>query len=345
MAPAHHREPEPLRLLRGLPFVRSLKYRAARAGSPLAWDGKLDIRTPQGLFHFVVAAKPVQLTRSSASQLMTWLQHQPKARTEGILLLARHIPRSAAESLIAAKVNFADDAGNLHLASGKAYNWTVIGNPAPARESVRRPTSRAELQLLFQFATHPDSLDWPVRRLEPAAGIGKSRVAQARSQMIEEGLLVRAGKRLRLGPVNSLADRLVSGYAQVLRPKLVIGRFRAAETTPEAFLARLRGDMPPGVRYALSGGQAADLLQHFYHGPEISIFAAPWGRTVAQRLRLLPDPDGPITVLNAFGETVFWEERGPHTIAPPWLIYAELLRSSDARAHEAAAELRREFLA
>jgi hypothetical protein len=66
---------------------------------------------------------------------------------------------------------------------------------------------------------------------------------------------------------------------------------------------------------------------------------------VAQRLRLLPDPDGPITVLNAFGETVFWEERGPHTIAPPWLIYAELLRSSDARAHEAAAELRREFLA
>ena len=345
MAAATQREPEPLSLLRGLPFVRSLKYQAARAGSIPGWDGKLDIRTPQGSFHFVVAAKPVQLTRSSASQLTAWLQHQPRARTEGILLLARHVPRGAAESLIEAKVNFADNAGNIHLAPGKTYNWTVIGNPAPERESARRPTSRAELQLLFQFATHPESLDWPVRRLETAAGIGKSRVAQARSQMIEEGLIVRAGKHLRLGPSNLLADRLVSGYARVLRPKLVIGRFRAAEAAPEAFLARLRADMPPGVRYALSGGQAADLLQHFYRGPEVSMFVAPWGRTVGQRLRLLPDRDGPITVLNAFGETVFWEEHGQHAIAPPWLIYVELLRSSDPRAHEAAAELRREFLA
>jgi hypothetical protein len=345
MVSALHREPEPLHFLRRLPFIRSLKYRPVRQGCDLAWAGKLDIRTPQGVFHFAAAAKPSHLTRSSVSQLVAWLQQLPKARAEGILLLAGHIPRGAAESLIEANVNFADDAGNIHLAPGKTYNWTVIGNPAPSRESARRPTSRAELQLLFQFVTHPDSLDWPVRRLESAAGVGKSRVAQARSQMIEEGLLVRVGNRFRLGPANLLAERLVSGYAQVLRPKLVIGRFRAAEAAPEAFLARLRRDLPPGLRYALSGGQAADLLQHFYHGPEVSIFVAPWGRDVAQRLRLLPDRDGPITVLNAFGEAVFWQERGQHMLAPPWLIYAELLRSNDARSHEAAAELRREFLA
>jgi hypothetical protein len=344
MGPALHYEPQPLNFLRRLPFVRSLKYRPIRNSTGLAWSGKLDIQAPEGLFHFVVAAKRGHLTRSSVSHLTAWLQHLPKGRTEDILLLTQHVPRAAAESLIQAKVNFADDAGNIHLAAGKAYNWTAIGNPAPALESARRPTSRAELQLLFQFVTHPDSLDWPVRRLEPAAGVGKSRIAQARGQMIEEGLLVRVGKRFRLGPANVLADRLVSGYAQVLRPKLVVGRFRAAEA-PDAFLARLRRGLPSGVRYALTGGQAADLLQQFYHGPEVSIFVTPWGRTVAQRLRMLPDRDGPITVLNAFGEAVFWEERGKHMLAPPWLIYAELLCSNDARAIEAGAELRREFLA
>src|SRR5580698_4466845 len=116
MAPVLHREPEPLHFLRRLPFVRSLKYRPVRDGSDLEWAGKLDIRTPQGRFHFVVAEKRTHLTRSSVSQLTAWLHHLPRTRTEDILLLTRHVPRAAAESLIEAKVNFADDAGNVHLA-------------------------------------------------------------------------------------------------------------------------------------------------------------------------------------------------------------------------------------
>ena len=31
-------------------------------------------------------------------------------------------------------------------------------------------------------------------------------------------------------------------------------------------------------------------------------------------------------------------------VAPPWLVYAELLNGSDLRAREAAEELRQEFL-
>lgn len=74
------------------------------------------------------------------------------------------------------------------------------------------------------------------------------------------------------------------------------------------------------------------------------LFLHPSTRTVAQQLRLLPDRDGLVTILRAFGEMVFWEERDGHTLAPPWLIYAELMNSSDPRAYEAAQKLRREFL-
>ena len=344
MARTSHHEPESLDLLRRVPFVRSLRYTPFHEGSDLQWDGRLELRTPQGLFHLVVEAKRSYVTRSAVSQLLAWLHHLPTGRAQGIMLLARHIPRPAAERLIEEKINFADDAGNVHVALGNTYNWTVIGMAAPAPTSKRRATSPAELQLLFQFVTHPDSLNWPVRRLESAAGISKSRVAQARRQMADEGLLVRKGKRYQLGPTNLLADRLVAGYAQILRPKLILGRFRAPEATPEAFLTRLRQDAPSGLRYALSGGLAADFLQHFYHGTEVPLFLTPWARNVAQQLRLLPDRDGPVTILNAFGEVVFWEERAHHMLAPPWLVYAELLCSNDPRAHEAARELRREFL-
>jgi hypothetical protein len=332
MAPVPSLEPGALDRLRRLPFVKKLR------NTP---DGKIKIQTPAGPFDLLVEATRSYLTRPAVTQLLPWLNQIRNGHMAGVILLARHIPRQAAEVLMESKVNFADDSGNLHLELGDAYNWTVIGMPAPEPISKRRAISPAQLQLLFQFITSPDSINWPVRRLEPAAGISKSRAAQARHQMIAEGLLVRAGKKYQLGPASLLADCLVSGYAQVLRPKVSLGSFRPAEKTVDEFLGRLRKS---GVKYSLSGGPAADLLQHFYRGPEVTLFLKPPAREVVQQLRLLPDRDGPVTILKAFGDVVFWEERQNQMLAPPWLIYAELLSGKDPRAHEAAGEFRREFL-
>jgi len=304
----------------------------------------LDITTPNGRFQLLVEARRSYLPHTGVSRLLAWLSPRRPGQKQGSIILARHISRQAAEALIAARVNFADDAGNVHLELGDAYNWTAIGLPQPEPVSERRPDSPAQLQLLFQFVTHPESLDWPVRRLESAAGISKSKAAQARHQMIAEGLITRAGNRYQLGPMSLLAGRLVLGYAQVLRPKLNLGTFRPAEKTAESFLNRLRRDRPPDVQYSLSGGPAADLLQHFYRGPEVTLFLKPSTRAIARQLRLLPDRDGPVTILSAFGDVVFWDEREKHKLAAPWLIYAELLSGKDPRAHEAAQEFRTKFL-
>jgi hypothetical protein len=340
MARELHHQLESLDRLRLVPFVRDFKYTGLREERDRGYDGKLNITTPHGQFELLVEAKRSYLSRSSVDPLLAWLNHLRMDQKQGVILLARHIPRQAAEALIEANVNFVDDAGNVHLELGDAYNWTAIGSPAPEPASERRPPSPAQLQLLFQFVTYPESVNWQVRPLGLAAGISKSMAAQARRQMITEGLLTRAGK---LGPIDLLAERLILGYAQVLRPKLILGRFRPQETTTESFLSRLRKELPVG--YALSGGAAADLLQHFYRGPEITFFLPLSNRAITQQLRLLPDREGSVTILRAFSDLVFWEEREHHMLAPPWLIYAELLNSNDPRAQEAAKEFRRKFLA
>lgn len=74
------------------------------------------------------------------------------------------------------------------------------------------------------------------------------------------------------------------------------------------------------------------------------MFLEPSISVVTPYLRLFPDRKGPVTILKAFGDLVFWEKRENLMLAPPWLIYAELLSSKDPRAHEAARELRRELL-
>jgi len=73
------------------------------------------------------------------------------------------------------------------------------------------------------------------------------------------------------------------------------------------------------------------------------MFLEPSSRRTGQELMLLPDSEGPVTLLRAFGEMVFWQQRDNHMLAPPWLIYAELLNSTDPRAHEAAREFQKDL--
>ncbi|HSO75884.1 MAG TPA: type IV toxin-antitoxin system AbiEi family antitoxin, partial [Blastocatellia bacterium] len=74
------------------------------------------------------------------------------------------------------------------------------------------------------------------------------------------------------------------------------------------------------------------------------IFVESIPEATLRELRVLPDRNGPLILLRAFGTVPFWKEFRRNTIAHPWLIYCELMYSSDPRAHEAAEQLKAEFL-
>jgi hypothetical protein len=256
-------------------------------------------------------------------------------------LLARYIPATLGEQLVEAGICFADDPGNVHLQLGSEYNWTILGKREPAPLPQADRTTPATIQLLFQFAAEPQSAKWPVRELARSAGISKTRVAQIRSQFIREGVLkVRADEsEFRMTP--EIVDRLVAGYSQILRPKLLLGRYRYQEPSADQFVARLSHEAAARkMPYALTGGPAADAMQHLYRSSDVPIFLDENQRS----LRLLPDRTGPVVLLRPFGDLVYWREFDCKMVAPPWLIYAELLTGSDPRAREAAEELRRESL-
>ena len=74
------------------------------------------------------------------------------------------------------------------------------------------------------------------------------------------------------------------------------------------------------------------------------IFLDAFPEQLRRRLRILPDKTGPLILLRSFGTIPFWREFEPFPLAHPWLIYSGLMNSSDPRAHEAAEELKREYL-
>jgi hypothetical protein len=275
------------------------------------------------------------------------LPHQSKGRTKSEqpparLVLARYVPAAIGEQFVNAGISFADDPGNIHLRLGSEYNWTVLGKREPPRLPEADRTTPATIQLLFQFAVDPKSAAWTVRDLAHAAGISKTKVAQLRRQFLREQIL--AGKsEFRMTP--EISDRLVSGYGQLLRPKLLLGRYRYSDSSVDQFLASLsEATHEQRMSYALTGGPAAEAMQHFYHGSEVPLFLNLPNTGIQHALRLLPDRTGPVVVLKPFGQVIYWREFDGRMVAPPWLVYAELLASADPRAREAADELRRVFL-
>jgi hypothetical protein len=258
------------------------------------------------------------------------------------LVLARYVPANVGEEFVNAGISFADDPGNIHLRLGSEYNWTILGKREPPKLPEADRTTPATIQLLFQFAIDPKSATWTVRDLARATGIGKTKVAQLRRQFLRNRILARASE-FRITP--EIADRLVSGYSQLLRPKLLLGRYRYPDSSVDRFLARL-SELAHSrqVSYALTGGPAAEAMQHFYHSSEAPLFLDLQGSGIQRALRLLPDRTGPVVLLKPFGKLVYWREFDGRMVAPPWLVYAELLASGDPRAREAAEELRRAFL-
>jgi len=336
----------PLAHLRSLPFIRNLRFLPADTPAYREYDGIVELTTSLGRSRLPVLIKRTWLNQSLVNAILgSSARHERRTESKhrsSKLVLARYVPPAAGAQLLNAGISFADDPGNIHLRIGSQFNWTVLGKREPAKLPEAHRTTPAAIQLLFQFATDPESATWTVRDLARATGVGKTKIAQLRAQFLKDRILKKSSPFRVTGEI---ADRLVSGYATILRPKLLLGRFRHPDADADPFLDQLPGvARTHRIAYALTGGPAAEAMQHLDHGPEVPLFLNLETPALQRALRLLPDRAGPVVLLKPFGKVVYWRQFDGRMVAPPWLVYAELLVSGDPRAREAAEELRREFL-
>lgn len=329
-----------LDVLRELPFVQEVRF-SEDSKNNIGIDGILTLKTPQKTHVFFVQQKRSYLDKSVLHAAIT----QAKAHRNPIFLFARYVPTPSAERLMEAGINFIDQTGNIHLNLGKNYERTVIGKKERTPREQGHQLTPAVVQLLFAFAASREAATWSVRQLADVSGLSKSNVAKLRQQLIEEGTLRQTDKSIHITDSHKLEDELLQGYELALRPKLYLGGFRAPESNLDQILTKAREEFTNlGVRWSLTGGAGAYTLQRFYRGPEMALFVAPFSDPLRRRMRLIPDKAGPLIFLRPFGTLPFWCEMEGNFIANPWLIYAELMHSDDARAHEAAQEIKRQYL-
>ena len=332
--------------IRALPFVTALDWKVAPQGArDREIDAAVTVTTPRRKFKLGAEFKRTYLDRATLNALMAQQAHVREKMKMPLLLIARYIPTPMAERLAEAGINFVDGAGNLHVNLGGDYYVFAVGRKEIRPKATERRITAAMVKGTLVFLTQPDAVRWPVRKFADVAGIGKTAAAEARQRLTETGVLRATGAGFEIAERKALEEDFLRGYEGVLRPELLMGRFRALERDPDTLLEKFkrwadRNQAP----WAITGAPAAFRLQRFYRGEEIPIFLGTAPNRLTRELKLLPDKNGVLTLLHEFGTLFPWRVEGGVPVAHPWLIYAELLHEGGARAVEAATEIREKFL-
>ena len=289
-------------------------------------DALVRLNGPGSNREFVVEVKR-RLTEASLGMAVHQLEFFPQKG----LIIADYVNPSMAERLKAMNIPFLDLAGNAYLNEPPLYVY-IKGNQ-PVEERYRKPATRvfqpSGLKVLFALLCEPELVFKPYRVIAKSAGVALGTVARVITDMRELGYLmdVYAGSP---GVRNKekLIERWVTTYPELLRPRLVLGRYSAVdslwwEKTPVADLK------------ACWGGEVAAAKLTGYLRPE-KVIVYTWDKPEHLLLmnKLKKDPDGDVEILQAF-----WQDepfRLYRELAPPLLIYADLMATGDVRNIETA---------
>lgn len=258
-----------------------------------------------------------------------------------LLLAAQHVNPQAAERARQLGVAFVDLAGNAHL-HGPGLFVLITGRRAPAGPRLTRAPrafTPAGLKVVFAVLFRPQLLAAPLREIAAATGVALGTVAAVMEDLVARGYVTPEGiEEKRLLAPQRLAEEWTLIYPVRLRPKLVRGRYAALDP---GWWERAR--LTPG-REVWGGEVAADRLTGRLAPARQTLYV--WGDPAEFLLanRLRPDERGDVEILEAFWKPA--EDGGTvlRDVAPPLLVYADLMATGDPRNVEVARVVRERHL-
>ncbi len=247
------------------------------------------------------------------------------------LLVTDYVTPPLADALRARRVAFIDTAGNAYLDRPPLLVWVKgqrpTGRDAPLR--MGRAFQASGLHVIFALLCRHELVDRPYREIAKLAGVAHGTVGWVMAELPRLGFVAEVGHKRRLLQPERLLQQWVEAYARTLRPKLVLGRFKAERLDWWETVDVLKYGLTMGGE-----GAAARLTRHLRPGT-LTFF----GKKAEPRFlldhHLRTDPSGEVEILRRFWN---FDNQDP-ALAPTLLVYADLLAIGDARCLETAKRL------
>ena len=325
--------------LRSLSFVRSASLQTGRRRRGVA-TRVLVLTMPRGHTNLVVEEKTSHLSPAVARDLIARLAPPP---TPPLILFAPYVSGEMAAVLVPHGINFVDKVGNCYLNLGGSYVAHFEGRKPKRPLDAPGGMRAAGFRLTFALLVEPTLLNSPTRDVAQAAGVSLGTVSNVLRRLEHDRVVVRTKSKRQLVRPDDLVERWIAGYAETLRPRLLVGRFETPDRDPPTLEDRVAGILGEARTWAWGGAAAAFRLTRHYRSDETVLHMNTASPDLLKRLKAIPHRSGRLIVVGVPGPLAF-RGRAPRTVHP-LLIYTELVLTGSDRAREAASELRNRFLA
>jgi hypothetical protein len=299
---------------------------------------QLTLISPLNTVHYHYEAKT--LSTGTIGLVISQLQRLAATTGDRPLLITRQVPDSVIDQLIEHGLEFVDAAGNLYLNNPAAYAL-IRGKRLPKVASAEPKTFTANgFKLIYVILQDPDRLTANHRAIASAAGIAASSVGSLLKQLASmQYLQHKRNGDYQLLDYAKLLHRWELGYVERLRPKLFLGQFSLSNGELIADLTHILSEQAEKQGFLIGGELGAAIATNHLRPQSVTLHVPENYRPLLVKLRLKPDPQGPITLLQQFGTANGNLATGAEILADSRLIYAELMMTGNDRLRETADRL------
>jgi len=255
------------------------------------------------------------------------------------ILVTRHVTPAMAERMKELDLAFIDTAGNAYINTPPLFVY-MIGQKKkdiPEESRTTRAFKPKGLKIVFALLCLPELVKAPYRDIARAADVALGTVGWVMNDLKKMNYIKDRGKYGRkLFNVDKLIDTWIHTYARELRPKLYIGRYGATNKEWwEKAAWRKTGTF-------LGGEPAAARLTEYLKPETITVYGNEEINKFLLKNHLIKDPQGKVEIFR-----MFWNFDHPWNyveLAPPLLIYADLIATTDDRNIETARIIYDEYI-
>lgn len=314
------------------------------------------IKELDGRIEFVIEGKKIKIEAEIKNNLRTI--HLPKLfdlakKHKALIVVAENIFPKIKEELRNHDIAYLEANGNIWLKYDTGLLWIDTNKTLPEeREKVNRAFTKTGLKVVFDFLRDETLINLPYREIANRAGIALGNVNYIMNGLKEKGFLLKMNKNTyKLTNKEELLNTWITKYGERLKPELEIGTFRFLKD--EDFLQWKRLPLLPGKTWW--GGEAGgDLYTNYLKPAVLTLYTTETRNELIRNYRLVPDPKGDIKVYQKFwtydedirennlipvNEVFIPIENIIKTVAPPLLVYADLINTGDHRCIETAQKL------
>ena len=254
--------------------------------------------------------------------------HQP------FIVIANRIFPKIKEELRNNEIAYLETNGNIFIKHKELFLWIDAQKPL---EQLKIKTNRAfnktGLKVLFHLL-QGNIINWSYRDIAAFADVGLGNVNYIFNGLKESNFLINIKKNeYKLQNKKELFNKWITGYAEKLKPTLLVGSFRFLNKTDFEQWKALKFHTPE----TNWGGEAAGSLLTNYLTPEVlTIYSNETRNELIRQYRLMPDEEGNVKVYKRFWNNNYDGSPNHPNIVPPLLAYADLISTNDSRCIETA---------